>query len=260
MQNRWALKRRRNEKKKKEGRNEREKKKMKERSRERRKEKKKTPAVISTHSLNRAARLKKKELFVSRVWRSAVKVNPSPLLSDGRRWPSSSRGFIGTLPKFHYFSAGLLYKTPSPESFFIYRRETLMHATQRNTHTHACLSPAGVQKKRMQIKQSVFFLHHSKWKTIELLLLLLLLLLFYFFFTCWTDSLRIKKGVFFFFFFFYFHRIVESLPAENARNHLSCRGVHVSFSRWIDRLIVPGNVLPPFLFNTWLISSNQRRH
>jgi ribosomal protein L40E len=78
--------------------------------------------------------------------------------------------------------------------------------------------------------------------------------------TCWTDSLRIKKRKSF---YLNFHHGISRVTAcrKCAESSLLPRFVHVSFSWWIDRLIVPGNVLPPFfLFNTWLISSNQRRH
>lgn len=115
-----------------------------------------------TLSLNWAARLKKKELFVSRVWRFciALKVNLSlsSLESDGRL---VAEGSLALYRNFTISRQGFSITLGRPNIFsFLSIERTLMHATaETHTHTHArvCVSPAGVQKKRMQIKQSVFF-------------------------------------------------------------------------------------------------------
>ncbi len=116
-----------------------------------------------------------------------------------------------------------------------------MHATVE-THTRVCVSPAGVQKKRMQIKQSVFFTPFqmgNDWN-----------IFFFFFFMCDLLNRLIKnekKEKFLFKLSSY--KSSHWACRKCAESSLLPRFVHVSFSWWIDRLIVPGNVLPPFSYS-----------
>lgn len=93
---------------------------------------------------------------------SALKVNSSlsSLESDGRL---VAEGSLALYRNFTISRQGFSITLGRPNIFsFIYRKD-IDARHSRDTHTRVCFSPAGVQKKRMQIKQSVF-LHHSKWE------------------------------------------------------------------------------------------------